>query len=125
VILVDTSSWIHLLRPEGDKLVRARVERALIDGEACWCPMVRLELWNGAGGDRERKILREFEQVLPDLPMTAEAWERAMDLARRARQRGFSVPSMDIAIAACAQLHGASLETADADFAALDRLTKQ
>ena len=87
--------------------------------------MVRLELWNGAAGDREKKILREFEQVLPNLPMTAEAWEGATDLARRARQRGFTVPAMDIAIAACAQQHGAALETADADFAALDKLAKQ
>jgi predicted nucleic acid-binding protein len=125
VILVDTSSWIHLLRSDGDKAVRARVERALTDGEACWCPMVRLELWNGAAGDREKKILREFEQVLPELPMPPEAWEGATDLARRARQRGITVPAMDIAIAACARLNGAALETADADFAALDKLTKQ
>ncbi len=125
MILVDTSSWIHLLRPDGDKAVRARAERALSDGEACWCPMVRLELWNGAAGDRERKILREFEQVLPELPMPPEAWESATELARRARQRGITVPAMDIAIAACARLHGAALETADTDFLALDKLTKQ
>jgi predicted nucleic acid-binding protein len=87
--------------------------------------MVRLELWNGAAGDREKKILREFEQVLPELPMPPEAWEGATDLARRARQRGITVPAMDIAIAACARLNGAALETADADFAALDKLTKQ
>jgi hypothetical protein len=32
---------------------------------------------------------------------------------------------MDIAIAACAQLRGAALEIADADFTALARLTMQ
>jgi predicted nucleic acid-binding protein len=85
----------------------------------------RLELWNGAGGDREKKVLREFEQVLPELPMTTEAWARATDLARRARQRGLSVPAMDIAIAACAQESDATLESADSDFAALRRLTSQ
>jgi predicted nucleic acid-binding protein len=29
VILVDTSSWIHMLRRDGDPAIRARVEKAL------------------------------------------------------------------------------------------------
>ena len=67
MLLVDSSSWIHFLRPNGDPLVRARVEAALTSGDACWCPLVRLELWNGAAGDRDRRILRDFETVLPEL----------------------------------------------------------
>lgn len=46
MVLVDSSSWIHLLRPDGDSAVRERVELALRTGDACWCAMVRLELWN-------------------------------------------------------------------------------
>ena len=53
MILVDSSSWIHFLRPDGDAVVRARVSQALREGEACWCDMVRLELWTGAGGERK------------------------------------------------------------------------
>ena len=67
MILVDSSSWIHMLRPNGDAAVRDRVTRALDAGEACWCPIIRLELWNGAGGDREKKVLRDFERLLPEL----------------------------------------------------------
>jgi predicted nucleic acid-binding protein len=119
VILVDSSSWIHFLRPTGDPVVRARVEAALSAGEACWCPLVRLELWNGAAGDRDRKILRDFESVLPELPIDDAVWASADELARRARAAGISVPATDILIAACARRHGALLETADADF---DRL---
>ncbi len=29
MILVDTSSWIHFLRPDGSAAVRARVERQM------------------------------------------------------------------------------------------------
>ena len=47
-LLVDTSAWIHFLRPEGDVAVRARVDAALRSGTARWCPVVRLELWNGS-----------------------------------------------------------------------------
>lgn len=116
MILVDSSSWIHFLRPGGDPVVRARVEAALTAGEACWCPLVRLELWNGASGDRDRKILREFEDVLPELAIDDEVWTAAHDLARRARAAGVSVPATDVLIAACARRHGAELETADLDF---------
>lgn len=122
MILVDTSSWIHMLRPGGDVAIRARVEKALADGAACWCPVVRLELWNGAGGDREKKVLRELESVLPELAIDSEVWNAAYDLARRARAAGVTVPASDLLIAACSSRHGASLETGDSDFAKLARL---
>lgn len=116
MILIDTSAWIHLLRPNGDVGIRARVERALQTGDACWCAMVRLELWNGAGGEREKKVLRDFERLLPELPTSAEVWNEAADLARRARANAVIVPASDLLIAACARYHGASLEAADSDF---------
>ena len=97
--------------------MRARVESALTAGEACWCP--RLDLWNGAAGERDRKILRDFESVLPELSIDDEVWAAADALARRARSSGVSVPATDILIAACARRHGAELETTDADFALL------
>jgi predicted nucleic acid-binding protein len=120
VILVDSSSWIHFLRPSGDPVVRARVADALTTGEACWCALVRLELWNGASGDRDRRILRDFEAVLPELPIDDEVWTAAYELARCARAAGVSVPATDVLIMACARRHGAELETADSD---LERLT--
>ena len=122
MILVDSSSWIHFLRPNGDPVVRSRVEAALTSGEACWCPLVRLELWNGAAGDRDRKSLRDFEEVLLELAIDDDVWAGAYELARRARGAGVSVPATDILIAACARRHGAYLETADADFERLAEL---
>jgi predicted nucleic acid-binding protein len=116
VILVDSSSWIHFLRPNGDPAVRARVNAALTNGDAAWCPLVRLELWNGAAGDRDRRILQNFEAALPELPIDDEVWAGAHELARRARSAGVSVPATHLLIAACARRHGADLETADADF---------
>lgn len=116
MLLVDTSSWIHFLRPDGDPAVRGRVQAALQAGTACWCPLVRLELWNGAGGDRERKVLREFERLLPELAITAETWHVAYDLARRCRAAGTTVPASDLLIDACARHHGVALEQSDSDF---------
>jgi predicted nucleic acid-binding protein len=119
LILIDTSSWIHLLRPNGDLAVRERVQRALEAGEACWCSMVRLELWNGAGGDREKKVLRDFERVLPELIIDEAVWHGAFDLARRARAAGVSIPATDVLIAACARQHEVEFEQSDSDFAQL------
>ena len=123
MILVDTSSWIHMLRPSGDPAVRARVHAALISGQACWCPLVQLELWNGAQGRQEHKVLRDFARTLPELPMDEAVWQAAYDMARRARAKGITVPATDVAIAACAIRHGAALETADADFEPLASVT--
>ena len=42
----------------------------LAAGTARWCAVVRLKLWNGAGGDREKKVLREFERLIPEPAIT-------------------------------------------------------
>ena len=122
MVLVYTSSWIHMLRKDGDKGVRERVESLLEAGTACWCPMVRLELWNGARGDHDKKILREFERRLPELPISEKVWEVAYDVARRARTAGDTAPATDILIAACAEFHNVGVEHSDSDF---DRLLKR
>ena len=108
-----------MLRPGGDSLVRARVETALTTGQACWCPIVQLELWNGARGRQEHRVLEEFDRNLPELPIDEEVWRTAYDLARRARAGGVTVPATDVVIAACATRHGAELESADSDFTLL------
>lgn len=105
-----------MLRPKGDPAVRNRVEAALTSGQACWCPLVQLELWNGARGQQERKVLRAFARVLPELPIDDGVWQASYDLSQRARSRGVTVPATDVVIAACARHHGVVLESADTDF---------
>ena len=116
LVLVDTSAWIHFLRPDGEPSIAGRVQAALRNGVACWCPMVRLELWNGAGGSREKKVLRDFERDLPELTIDEKVWNEAYAIARACRSAGTTVPNTDILIAACARCHGTSLEHADQDF---------
>jgi predicted nucleic acid-binding protein len=115
-VLVDTSSWVHFLRKDGDAAIRQRVIAALEAGTARWCAVIRLELWNGARGEREKKVLREFERLVPELPTTAEVWEQAFEIARVCRTAGVTVPATDILIFACAAFHGADIEHGDADF---------
>lgn len=120
--LIDTSAWIHSLRPDGDSAITARVRLLLQAGEAAWCPMVRLELWNGARGTHEKRVLRDMERDLAELPFDSDVWNTACEMARKARSSGITVPATDLIVAACARHHGVSLEHDDEHLTALASL---
>ena len=75
-----------------------------------------------AGGEREKKVFRDFERLLPELTIDHDVWRAAYGLARRARAAGVSIPATDLLIAACATHLGAELEHADGDFTRLGNL---
>lgn len=81
-----------------------------------------MELWNGASGPHEIKVLRDFERLLPDLAVTDDVWTLACALARKARAASISVAATDLLIAACARAHGAELEHCDSDFDMLRKI---
>ena len=120
--LVDTSAWIHSLRPDGDREVSDRVRVLLASGEAAWCALIQLELLNGARGERERRVLAEMAAALPSLPIDDTVWSTAHELARAARSHGHTVPATDLVIAACARRHGVGLEHDDSHLAAAQSL---
>jgi len=68
---------------------------------------------SGAG---ERKVLREYESIVLDLPITEAVWELAIRLAGRGRESGLNVPLADLVIFACARVHGVELAHADRHF---------
>lgn len=120
--LIDTSSWIEALRRQGDKQVRERVHKLLVEGEAVWCDIVLLELWNGARGDYEKKRLQQLEQEMICLPTTSSVWKKARLLARLCRERGVTAPATDVLVVACARTHKVAIDHQDAHFAAILRL---
>lgn len=121
-VLVDSSLWVHQLRRSGDPALRDRVNAWLMDGRACWCPVVRLELWRGVTSDAERKALRAYEARLPDLAITPEVWEAAIRLADGGRAAGVTVPLADLLVFACARTHGVELAHDDRHFDQLNDL---
>lgn len=120
-ILVDTSAWIHALRRSGDPEVRSAVKAAMTEARAVFCDMVLLELWNGAQGSREKRLLRELERDLEKVSSPPAVWEIAVGLARLCREGGLSVPASDLFIAACAQHHDLRLLHCDDHF---DRIAR-
>ena len=99
--LVDTSSWVEALRSDGSSDVRQRVRQLLIEGQAAWCDLVSLELWNGARGEYEKKKLAELEKEIPCLSTTDGVWRLARELARKSRDAGKTAPAADLVISAC------------------------
>ncbi|HEY6322910.1 MAG TPA: PIN domain-containing protein [Thermoanaerobaculia bacterium] len=114
--LVDTSAWIETLWASGDQAVRSRVSTLTADDRVVLCDQVRLELWNGAAGAEQRRLLRNLEEHLGTVPTTPEVWALARDIARSLRDRGVTVPAADVLIAACARHHGLGLIHRDAHF---------
>lgn len=114
--LVDSSAWVHFLRADGDEAMKTRIIGLLADGSAAWCDMVRLELWNGARSDHDRRDLEDLETFVRLLPTDANVWEKARQLARVGRRQGKTCPATDLLIAACSLGHGAELLHDDAHF---------
>ena len=120
--LIDTTSWVEALRRQGDEGVRERVHKLLVEGQAVWCDMVLLELWNGARGEYEKKRLGQLEQEMICLPTTSLVWEKARLLARLCRKNGVTAPATDLLIVACARTHEVDIEYQDTHFAAILQL---
>ena len=81
--------------------------------------MIRLELWHGARGEHEKRVIQDLERTLPDLDITPEVWRGACMLAQAARKGGQTVPATDLLVAACARHHGVALAHDDTHFAAM------
>ena len=113
MILIDSSSWIEALRESGKAEVRKRVEGLLATGNAAWCDPVRLELWNGARGKQERKVLAQLEKTVASLAVDDAVWDQAVTLAKSARDAGLTASAVDLMIVACARRHGVELEHND------------
>lgn len=114
--LIDTSSWVEALRSKGDPATRNRVKDLIEEDEAVWCEVILVELWNGARGDYEKRMLRELEKEIRSLEIDSGVWRLSRRLAEACRTKGRTVPVVDLMIAACALYHKADLEYCDNHF---------
>ncbi len=123
-VLIDTSAWVEALRREGEAEVRSQVAALVTSGQAVFCDLVLLELWNGARGAQEQKVLRGLERDLEKVETSAEVWDLASDLARRCRATGITVPATDLLVAAIARHHQIPLLHRDAHFDQIDHAAR-
>ena len=122
--LVDTSAWVEYLRA-GHDAVAENVEALVLSDDAAYCDMVLLELWNGARGPAEKRKLAELSAAVTRLETTAEVWELAHRLAGRCRDKGQTIPTADILVAACAAHYAVELEHKDSHYDIILPLAKK
>jgi predicted nucleic acid-binding protein len=117
LILLETSALIEAWRKNGRADAKARVESALRSGRAALCQPVVLELSAGMKKEAEFKLLQDYLDVLPLLPITDEVWRLAASRARLFRSHGLTLSNFDILIFATAEHHNANIVTLDRHFA--------
>jgi predicted nucleic acid-binding protein len=124
VKLIDTSAWIEYLRGTGSETARL-VSKTLVAAEGAWCEVIAVELWNGLTAN-QRKKLEQLETLVTTLEITSAVWLKARTLASLARTAAFSIPTVDIIIAACGAHHRAEIiHHRDEHFTVLQRLNDQ
>lgn len=121
--LIDTSIWIEGLRSHGSQEVRDRVAETIRNGQAAWCPVIRLELWAGVGNAEERKALNGLFGVVEDLAASDDVWKLAIQLADIGRGKGHTFPIPDLIVFATSRIHGATLWHRDKHFETLKTLS--
>lgn len=123
-VLVDTSSWIELLREGGRRKIADRVELLYTDGRACINEIILLELWNGARGEYEKRLIEEIQETATILPINSSVWEVAYALSVQARDAGNTVPITDLLVFATAAHYKVSVDHCDQHFEMLDKLSR-
>lgn len=115
-VLIDTSAWIHALRPGGLSNIRQQVRNILTEGRAATCEIIILELLSGVRTEKEYWELYEDLKALQQFPITDIVWEQAYRLAHMLRSKGLSVPATDQLIASVAFTRSCNLLHCDKHF---------
>ena len=117
--LVDTSVWVHALRPAGHAGIRSLLKPLIVSGETAVTYWILLELMTGLlASERKESLLQWFAPVVR-LRFEETWWDEALVHAARLRKRGVSPAAADILIATVAIRHQATLLHCDTDFEAM------
>jgi predicted nucleic acid-binding protein len=113
--LIDTSLWIDFTRVRSPQSVKQFIAPFVLDPVAHLAEPVTFEVLRSASAAEAIGIVRRF-QTLPTLTTPPDLWNQATQFGQACRRKGFTVPAIDLLIAAVAIHHGAELITFDGDF---------
>jgi predicted nucleic acid-binding protein len=124
--LADTSAW-QLSRRRPD--LQAAFTQKTVEGVIGACAMVSLELLQSVRNGREFDERRVEMDELPQFPVAAREWARAIDVYRELAHQGGShqrsVGHADLLIAAAAESAGVEVLHYDEDFDRIAAITGQ
>ena len=121
-VLLDTSVWVAALRGADEKTTR-RVQQLLRAGRVVICGPVLFELRRGLRPSERERVLPLLDAV-PRLHLEEQEWEAAAELDGDLRQRGVTLPPMDVLIAQVARRHTVPLYTLDHHFDEIPQLDR-
>lgn len=117
--LVDTSIWIHALRPSGSSAIQSRLRPLIADGQTVVTEWILLELMTGLPKNQEPDALLHWFAPVIRMPFDPRWWSTAWNHAARLRKRGVSPSAADCLIATIAMEHRLTLLHCDGDFEAM------
>ena len=118
--LVDTSVWIHALRPAGNQTVRSLLRPLIISREAAVTEWILLELMTGLRKSETRDELLNWFRPIERLDFPSYyGWDVIGESAAKLRKRGLAVTAADCFIATAALSYKVPLVHCDADFEAM------
>lgn len=117
--LVDTSIWIHALRPSGQTAIRSLLKPLIINGDTAITDWIILELMTGLRTPERQESLLEWLTPITRLAFDPSWWPVAWEHAARLRQRGVTPAAADCLIATVALQGQIPLIHCDKDFEAM------
>jgi predicted nucleic acid-binding protein len=124
--LADTSAWVVSRR---NPAIRDEFDAQLVAGEIATCGQVTLELLYSTRDIGDFRRRREQLSALPQCVLSAQEWNRAIDVFEMLADRGplhhRQVKPADLLIAAAAETAGIRLLHYDSDYEAIASVTGQ
>lgn len=117
--LVDTSVWIHGLRPGGSPSIQSLLKPLIVSGDTAITDWILLELMTGLRSSEGKDTLLQWFAPVTRLSFEPSWWEEAWEYAVRLRKNGVSPTAPDCLIATVAIKHRVSLIHCDTDFEAM------
>jgi predicted nucleic acid-binding protein len=116
MILVDTSVWIEIFRDKTGNVVKAFQKATGAENYAI-SRFQQLELLQGAGDEKEWRLLEDYLSNQYYLEASQDTWPEAARIYFELRRKGVKINSpVDCCIAQIALEHGAFLLHRDKDF---------
>ncbi len=123
MVLIDTSAWLFALRKNFHPVIKARIEKLLMESEVAINGMIELELLGGTRSEKEYDRLRRRLEGLYYIEADRSLWETSSKLAFDLKRKGLNLPYTDIFIAASALKEKAVLIHADSHFDLISKHT--
>ncbi|WP_445952578.1 type II toxin-antitoxin system VapC family toxin [Thermodesulfitimonas sp.] len=109
LFIVDTSTWVLVLRKDGSPEAAAWLHNALDKEEVALVPLVKVALLVGTRDEAYYASLKQELDALSQLPSSDAVYEEAASLSFNLRRKGCAIPLINLLIAAFAIVYSCTL----------------